>query len=272
MKYYAFLLISVWLVGSSFAQDAGEDSLRQAKIAKFDNWKWRISPYAWVPAIRGEISTPPEPTLPTQLPYPPPPRIDFKILFKDLRPYLKFLSVFTAEHRGDRFMAAVRFDALVLDAQPIFIVNPDFTTTLLDFAFYGVDVIGGYRWWRNDKFELDAMLGFRYIHFDIGAEATFLDTELAWRTKNSYYDPFVALRLHYKPHYRLEFSAYGDITPIPYDGNYSFQGILVASYLFNPHFFLAPGYRFVGHRRVDETTTYFDGNIHGLYVRIGFQF
>ncbi|MEM9327767.1 MAG: hypothetical protein AAGA85_19010 [Bacteroidota bacterium] len=255
---------------SAYAQGAEQDSLQQKRIEKFESWKWRISPYAWVPAIRGRVTTPS--VFPSQLPEPPPPFFDFKLLVKDLRSHLKFLSVISAEYRSDRFLFAGRFDALVIESQPVFILESLLDQTLVDFALYSADLFGGYRFLTDEKVHLDGLVGLRMLHLNVGVHTLVFGNEIGATQKKTYWDPVLGARLKYLPHYRWELIFYADITPIPLESNFSFQGVSVITYHFNPHFFLAPGYRFVGHRKTDDEVTYFDGNIRGFYLRIGFQF
>ncbi len=266
-------MLVVFFVSTSVAQEIEQDSARAAKVAKFGNWDWRISPYAWVPAIRGRISTPDillgQPAL---LPEPLPPFFDFKILLKDLRSHLKFLSVMTVEHRLSRFIISGRFDAIVIESQPVLIFENLLASTTMDFALYSADLVGGYRFVVHPKVDVSGLAGLRLLHFKVGLNTNPFGTKLSAERKKSYYDPFIATRIKYMPHYRWEFIAYADITPIPLEGNYSFQGISVFSYHFSPVFFLSPGYRFVAHRKTDPDVTYFDGNVRGFYLRIGFQF
>ncbi len=274
MKTYFSLLLVCLFVGSASAQKSKPDSLsvqqwRELKRTEYDQWHWRISPYGWLPSIYGSVATPEGPEI---LPEPPPSLIDFEILFRNLRTHIKFLSVLTGEYRYNRFIGAFRFDALVLAAQPLPNLEPIFGRTTLDFGLYGVDGLAGYRVVNDDKSNLDIMGGLRFVHIKVGVQTTIGGSPAVDEEKAPDLDPLVAVRWRYMPSYRWEIAIYGDITPIPFDGNWSFQSVAVANYFFNPRFFLAPGYRIVGYRRTDIETLYFDGEVRGPYLRIGFQF
>jgi len=157
-------------------------------------------------------------------------------------------------------------------ARPVLILEDLLSSTTLDFALYSADLAAGYRLVSQPNVNLDGFLGLRLLHLKTGINTTVFGVDVSGDRKKSYYDPFLAVRLKYKPYHRLELMTYLDITPIPLENNYSFQNVSVISYFFNPHFFLAPGYRFVAHRKTDPDVTYFDGNIRGFYLRIGFQF
>ncbi len=269
LKTLLSILLLLCLASATYSQDTEPDSARAAKIAKFNDWNWRISPYAWVPAIRGRVTTPP---MPVQLPEPPPPFFDFTILFKELRSHLKFLSVMSAEYRLNRFRVLGRFDAIVIESRPVLIFEDLLANTTMDFALYGADLTAGYNFVEHPKVEVVGYAGLRLIHFKVGINTNPYGTSISAQRTKSYFDPVIATKIIYKPHYRWEFVAWADITPIPLESNYSFQGIAVFSYHFSPVFFLAPGYRFVAHRKTDPDVTYFDGNVRGFYLRIGFQF
>ncbi len=256
-------LLSVPLMGQEVEVDSG-----QLRIEKFDAWKWRISPYAWIPAISGSISTP---TVPDQLPTPPPPIFDFTILIKDLRSHLKFLSVMSAEYHSGRFMVIGTFDALVIGAKPVLILE-NLIDANLDFGLYASDLTAGYRFLRRGKIQIDGMGGLRFLHIKAGLDVNVLGLTFYDEIKTTYFDPLIALRFHYLPHYRVEWTVVTDYTPIATKGTSSFQAISVITYQFSPHFFLSPGYRFVAHHKKDPEITYFDGNVRGFYLRIGFQF
>ena len=176
------------------------------------------------------------------------------------------------EFRVKRFVSQFNMASIVLEGEAVTPLDLVFQDITYQFSYVSGDIGAGYFFIKNPKLEVAAMLGFKYIYFDIGGASNILGQVPLDFTRDVFWtDPIIALRTKYMPHPRIEILAYGDTDGNVAGNDFNYQFIGVASYHVNKWFLVSIGYRLWG-IEVDQSEAIFNGQIRGAIVRLGFQF
>ncbi len=234
---------------------------------EFNDWNFRISPYFWFMGFKGTIYAPPQPSQAIE----PEEQIEIDIGFKDIQNHIKFALMLAGEYRGKNFSFQFNTSSLILETEAFTPLELILQDILVNLTFFSGDVSVGYRIIKNEKFELDGLLGMKYVYFKIGVGASFIGIIPIEGERNQFYgDPIIGAKIRYYPGKKWEIFAYGDVGFIL--GNersyQSFGGVL---YKFTPTFNMALSYRYWGLDAPQDEAIY-SGSVQGWLVKIGFQF
>jgi hypothetical protein len=267
---YAFIfqkfktvVISLILLGISFS------AIAQKKSREIDQWNFRISPYFWFIGFKGTIYKPPVPSLTPEL---QPPEYDIDISFKEIAAHLKFAIMAAGEYRHNRFVTQFNIASVILDGDAITPLDYILQDVFLHFGYVSGDLTAGHHFIFNDKLEIAAMAGFKYIYFDIkGSTSLVGKVDFAGERDFLWMEPIFATRIKYKPHKRIEIATYSDIGGWIFKDELSWQVIGTANYIVSKWFLVSLGYR-VWAVKVDADEALYNGRIKGFIIRLGFQF
>jgi hypothetical protein len=255
-----------------------DSAVQTVKDTTWNQWNIRLSPYAWLLGIKGQIAISPDPV---QLPIIPPPVeqlpsgysiYDIDLSFQEVRNSLKFALMLSGQYRGDRFVTQFNVSCFVLESNAIAPFDYIFQNNTLRVAYAGGDLGAGYRIIRNEKFEFDILLGLKFVYSKLGLTSDILGQEpISVGADRLWTDPVIATNFAYRPHKRIELMAYGDIGSTLLNENFTYQ------FTFNAHFNITRLlYISVGYRKyyVDFSAreAFFSGSLQGMIVKIGFQF
>ena len=253
-----------------FAQLPDLQAQDQYKLdSAWNNWKFRISPYFWLIGFKGTIYRPPQPT---QLPNPPPPKYDIDVGFKDIRNSIKFALMLSGQYRNKHIITQFNLSSLILESEAITPKELLLQNNIINLTYFGGDFGFGYRAYVRSKFEVDALLGLKFIYFKIGLSTNLVgNVPIQGERSKLYIDPVIGTNLIYRPHPKVEFVCYADIGPQITDNVKSYQVALSTNYFFTKTFSISTGYRFY-HVDFPKDEAIFIGNIKGWIMRLGFQF
>lgn len=175
----------------------------------WNDWNFRISPYIWYIGFKGTLYRPPQPS---NMPEPPPPEYEIDVSFKDIRHSIKFIAMLSGKYRGKKVVAMFNFSSLILESEVITPGELLFQDVILNLNFFAGDLDVGYRFIRKEKIQLDGLVGLKFIYFKIGGSSkVFGKIPLEGARDHLLLDPVIGLNAIYRPHKRIELSAYGDI-------------------------------------------------------------
>lgn len=267
MRQGAYLLSIMILAFSLLSTNARA----QEKTDRFNQWNFRISPYFWFVGFKGTIYRPPAPPVPSQLTEPRPP-YEIDVSFRDISSNIKFAFMGAGEFRVKRFVTQFNLASIVLEGEAITPLDLVFQDVTYRFAYLSGDLGAGYFFIKNDKIELAALLGLKYIYFDIGGHVSLVGKVPLDGSRSAFWtDPILGFRTKYMPHPRVEIVAYGDTDGNVAGDDFNYQFIGVASYVVSPWFLVSVGYRLWG-LEVKQSEALYNGQVSGALVRLGFQF
>jgi len=266
------------VMGQSDSISNSDSTDYTVKDTTWNQWNFRLSPYAWLLGIKGQIAITPDPV---QLPELPPPIetlpsgysiYDIDLSFQDVRHSLKFILMLSGQYRGDRFVTQFNLSSFVIESDALAPFDYVFQNSSLRVAYAGGDLGAGYRIIRNKKFEFDILLGLKFVYSKVG-----LDTEIVGQAPISvvadklWTDPVIGTNFAFRPHKRIELMAYGDIGSTLLNENLTYQFIFNAHFNITRLFYISAGYRkyyvdFSAHE------AFFSGSLQGMIVIIGLQF
>ena len=208
---------------------------RQQLDSTWNDWNFRISPFFWYMGFKGTIYRPPQPT---QMPQPPPPKYDIDVGFKDIRSSIKFALMLAGQYRNKHVVTQFNFSSLILESEAITPLELVLTDNIVNLKYFGGDLGLGYRFVKNPKFEFDALLGLKFVYFDIGLSSKAVGIPIDYERSKGWVDSFLGTNIKYMPHPRIELTGYADFGPPLADDINSYQFIAGASYLFSKTFFV----------------------------------
>ena len=251
------------LLGISFSANA------QKKSREIDQWDFRISPYFWFVGLKGTIYKPPVPALTPEL---QPPEYEIDISFKEVAAHLKFAIMAAGEYRHKRFVTQFNIASVILDGDAVTPLDFILQDVYLHFGYVSGDLTAGHHFVYNDKLEIAAMAGLKYIYFDIKGSTNLAgQIEFTGERDFLWMDPVFATRIKYKPHKRIELATYSDIGGFILGNDLNYQFIGTANYIVSKWFLVSLGYRIWG-VKVNEDEALYNGRISGMVIRVGFQF
>jgi hypothetical protein len=233
------------------------------------NWHFRISPYFWFIGLQGTIYRPPAPTL---TPEPPPPEHEIDIGFKELSSSIKYAMMLAGEFRTKNTTTIFNYSGLILEGDVVTPLDLIFQNVRIRLNYQAGDLSTGYRFVKSDKWEVDGLVGVKFIYFGIEGK-TDLVGNIPFEGNRSKFlaAPIIGARIIYSPIRKLEIMTYGDIGGFLDETENNNQFIGAATYFFTDTFFSSIGYRY-WHLEVDKSEAIYDGVVKGWLVRIGFQF
>jgi hypothetical protein len=247
-----------------FGQNQMEpDSLR------WNDWNFRISPYAWLIGFQGELYRPPSSSL---LPEPPPPQYDIDIGFRDIRNSIKFIMMLGGQFRGKNWVAQFNSSSLIIESEVITPADLLLQDNIIRLTYWGGDFEVGYRLIKGQEFEMDALVGLKFVHFGLNLRSRIggnLDVQGA-RSK-AWTDPALGFNFRYNPNRKISFTSYADVSIPAIGTDNSLQFIGVAQYHFTRTFYTSIGYRYYN-VEIPEEEAIFNGSLKGLILHMGFQF
>ena len=261
---FYILIFSFVLSGTtSIAQE------KQKTDSTWNNWNFRISPYFWYIGFKGTIYKPPVPTI---LPIPPPPEYEIDVSFLDIRNSIKFALMLAGQYRSEHIVAQFNLSSLVLESEAITPFDYLLQDNIINLTYVAGDVDVGYRILKNPKFELDGLLGLKFIYFKIGLSTKLLGEVPAEGARDRLWlDPVIGTNLRYRPHRKIEFVGYADFGPAFPDNVITYQVVGSAKYLFTKTFHVSLGYRLYSVKFQKENAIY-NGQVKGWLMKVGFQF
>jgi hypothetical protein len=245
-------------------------AIAQEKSPALNEWNFRISPFFWFIGFNGTIYRPP---VPSNLPHiEPPPTYDIDISFQEVAAHLKFAIMAAGEYRHNRFVTQFDITSVILDGDAVSPLDFILQDVYLHFGYVSGDLTAGHHFIMNDKLEIAAMGGFKYIYFDIKGSTSLIDkVEFTGERDFLWLDPVFATRIKYKPHKRVEIATYSDIGGFISGKDLNYQVIGSANYIVSKWFLVSLGYRLWG-IKVEADEALYNGQIKGFIVRVGFQF
>lgn len=241
----------------------------QSKDSTWNEWQFRISPYFWLIGFKGTIYRPPQPT---QLPIPPPPKHEIDVSFQDIRHSIKFAAMLAGRYRGKHIITQFNFASLILESEAITPFELILQDIILKLIYFSGDLAVGYRFIRTNKFELDGLVGLKFIYFKIGGRSKVLGKiPLEGERDHLWMDPVLGVNILYRPHKRIELGGYADYGGPLTGSRVSYQAVTGGTYHVSRLFHISLGYRIWGvEHGVQEAI--FNGHVKGWLVRFGFQF
>lgn len=234
----------------------------------WNDWNFRISPYIWYIGFKGTIYRPPQPS---NMPEPPPPKFEIDVSFKDIRHSIKFIAMLSGKYRGKKVVTMFNFSSLILESEVITPSELLFQDVILNLSFFAGDLDVGYRFIRKDKIQLDGLIGLKFIYFKIGGRSKILGhIPLEGERDHLLMDPVIGLNAIYRPHKRIELTAYGDFGAGLAGPDISYQAITGVRYLITRTFNMSLGYRIWGIKH-DVSEAIFNGHVKGWIMKFGFQ-
>ena len=255
-----------------------QDSLAiKNKIDKYNEWNFRLSPYAWFINIKGEVVTPyvppvsPEPPPPSQHPEEEP-KYSIDLSFKDLRSSIKFASMLSGKYRNKHILIQLNFSSVIMEGSGITPFDLLIQNTEMKLWYYSGDLGIGYRFIQNPKFELDGIIGSKFLYSKVRLTTEILGKKVFEGERDKFwYNPFVGISVFYYPIKRLELGLYADIGSRFKAGDITSQFWCAVSGMITKWFYLSLDYRyyFVDVPKEEAVLT---GNVRGVVFKIGFQF
>ena len=231
-----------------------------------NSWNFRIGPYFWFTGFSGEIIRPPVPSI---MPVPPPKK-EIDVGFKDVSNSIKFAAMLTGQFRTRQVVAQFNFTSLILESEAFAPEELILVDNKLKLSYFSGDFGAGYRILKDGKFDLDALVGLKFLYFKVGASTNLLDTiPITGERDYLWVDPVLGLNFKYRPHPRIELVSYYDIGPLVSDFTWQFMGGVNCN--ISKHFFASLGYRHLFLEAPKEKAIYI-GHIKGLMLRLGVQF
>ncbi len=219
--------------------------------------------------FKGTIYRPPAPTL---TPEPPPPEYEIDIGFKELSSSIKYAMMLAGEYRTKYIVTIFNYSGLILEGDAITPMGLILQNVRVRLNYQAGDLSAGYRFVKSDKWEVDGLVGLKFIYFGIEGK-TDLAGNIPFEGDRSMFlaAPIVGTRIIYSPIRKLEIMTYTDIGGFFNESEINNQFIGGISYFFTDTFFTSIGYRY-WHLKVDKSEAIYNGTVKGWLVRIGFQF
>lgn len=273
------VLALILLMGISQPLMAQTDSIPpEMKDSTWHDWTFRVAPYVWVLGINGQIAIQPDPD---QLPILPPPPAQlpngWMIYDIDLSPQevlnsLKFAIMLAGRYRHDWFITQFNISSLVLESNVVPPFDFLFKNNTLKFAYAGGDLAAGYRAVRKRKFEMDLMLGLKFVYTKVSLTTELVGQKpLSGEVSKLWVDPVLAVNIGYRPFRWLEFVGNGDVGPAIYNSELTYQFSASANFMITKHFYMSGGYRSYYISAPAKEAT-FKGTLSGFLIKFGFQF
>ena len=268
-RYYKIIIFYIFIYSFLLSGTLTFAQEKQKTDSTWNNWNFRISPFFWYIGFKGTIYKPPEPTL---TPIPPPPKYEIDVGFKDIKNSIKFALMLAGQYKNEHIVAQFNLSSLILESEAITPWELLLEDNIINLTYFAGDVGVGYRVIKNPKFELDALLGMKFIYFKIGLKTNLSGiVPIEGERDRLWIDPVVGINVKYIPHRKIEFAGYADIGPAFPDNIYDYQAMLGASYLFTKTFHMSLGYR-AYHIEFPTDEAIFNGTIKGWIMKAGFQF
>jgi len=245
---------------------------------KYDEWNFRLSPYGWFVNIKGEIVTPQVPSEPSPTPPPPSnipeeePKYSIDLSFKDIRSSIKFASMLSGKYRNKHIVVQLNSSTIILEGSGITPFDLLVQNTVMKIWYYSGDLGLGYRFINNPKFELDGVLGSKFLYTKVRLTTKFLGKkDIEVERDKFWYNPVLGVNIFYRPIKRLELGFYWDIGTRFTADDLSSQFWFVVNGMITNWFYLSLGYRyyFVDIPKKEAVLT---GNVRGVIFKLGFQF
>ena len=258
------LILTVFLVCSanSLIAQGETDTIPTETVRR----KLRLGPFFWFVNLKGTLYKPPAPST---LPEPPPPKFDIDLSFKDISSNLKFALMFYSEYRAQKTTFRTSLSTIMLEGQALTPGDLILQDVKYKFTYFAGEVSAGRTILKKDKLRLDALAGFKWVHFAIagstkaGGNIPFEGNRAKW-----WFDPMIGTDILYEPFKRLEVHFYGDVGGF-LESRVTYQFLGEIDYYFNPWLYLSLGYRH-WHLKVTPEDAIFNGQITGATIRLGF--
>lgn len=233
----------------------------------WNDWNYRVGAYFWFVGMKGEIIRPPAPSLLPILPE----KKEIDIKFKDIQNNIKFAAMLTGAYKTDNFIAQFNFTSLVLESEALTPLELILQDNIINLTFISGDLGVGYRIIKRPKFELDGLIGTKYIYFKVGASSKVLGKiEISGEREKFWFDPVLGANILYRPHPRIEIAGFGDFGPYIWD-DFTFQYFTYVNFIINKNIFTTLGYRYYYANFPKENAIY-NGSFRGAFIRVGAQF
>lgn len=260
------LLACLLFFGASGQECMGKE--KQKNDSTWTDWNFRISPFFWYIGFQGTIYRPPVPSN-----YPePPPKYEIDVGFRDIVSSIKFALMLAGQYKGEHVVAQFNFSSLILESEAITPLELVLQNNIINLNYFGGDLGIGYRAVKKPRFELEPILGLKFIYFKIGLSSTVIgNIDVEGARSRFWVDPVVGTNLLYRPGRKIEFSGYADVGPALLTNVLSYQAMAGINYHFTKTFMITLGYRYYAVEfPTDEAI--FNGNFKGWITRLGFQF
>lgn len=246
-----------------------QDSIPEPKTVEYyTDYNFKVSPFLWFLGLKGEILAPP---IPTNLPEPPPPRYDVDLRFSDLSSSIRFITMMGLDYQAEHFIIRANVTSLILEGEAITPFQLVIEGIDYRFTYLTSEITGGYRILKNPKLDLDVMLGVRMLYTKIKGRTDIAEVTFEGERQVFWWDPILGFQVKYRPHHRVELSAYTDFGPIRNVDSYQIQA--QATYHLTKTFSMALGYRnYYINSEAEEKETIYKGRVYGPFARLGFQF
>jgi len=248
---------------------ASSPGISQSKSPTLEEWNFRISPYFWFLSFKGTIY---RPLVPVQTPELEKNEYEIDLSFKEVAAHLKFAVMAAGEYRHNRFVTQFNVASVILDGEGVTPLDYVIQDIYLHFGYVSGDLTAGHHFIMNEKFELAAMGGLKYIHFDIKGSASLLGKiDFSGERNFLWMDPIFGFRFKYKPYKRLEIATYSDIGGFLIGDELNYQMIGTVNYIVSKWFLVSLGYRHWA-LDVNKGEAIYNGTVSGAIIRLGFQF
>jgi len=232
-----------------------------------ERWRFRITPYLWVPGVEGTLGIGDVQT-----------DIDQSVgdVFQTVLDDLKFAAMVDFEARKDKFIVMANVDYLNLGgsySQAPITVNYD-----IDLLIVGMNL--GWRFAdlpvnADSRFSVDGLVGFRYSYLDMSLSAfdSSAGASAAVESNQWWIDPVIGARLQLRLGDRWRFAVRGDVGGVggSHSSDLTWQTVLMAGYQFNDVFLLGVGWRWLSYD-YDATDFVFDVTMSGPFIAFSFEF
>lgn len=220
------------------ALHAGVPAMPDAVLTPVESkWSFRIAPYAWVPAIDGDIAISPlsstvDVSLADTLDF-----LDIAFMMTGEASYGKW-SLNTDFIYGEFSHDVPRAD--LIGAQTLLQIDVDFTQLVVSQTL-------GYRVIESENHRMDVLAGARFTSYDTTLTGRFdVGSDLVRGAETTWIDPIIGLRGQHEMGGVFFCRYYADIGGFGVSSDFVWQAFAGAGYRINPNINVALGYRGMG--------------------------
>ena len=224
-----------------------------------DKWNFEITPFLWLPAIGGEVSS-------ARL------SEDYNIPAIDLLSNLKMAFMINGEVSKGKFFLAPSYMYTKLGSEEVLWTSTNGEKSIVaipDLKLNIVEVISGARFRVNDFLIFDPFVGFRYTNYNISASVEGIADTNSFNEKTDFWDPVLGFQMHYYPHPRVPIILKMDVGGFGVGSVFSWSTSINSGYTLSPSFDLLAGISAIGSNYETENAL---GNTIGLnMIMYGFD-
>lgn len=224
-----------------------------------DKWNVEITPFLWLPAISGEVTSP---------------RLseDYNIPAIDILSDLKMAFMISGEVSKGKFFLASSYMYTKLGTEEVLWSSDESeknVAVIPDLKMNILEVIAGGRFRVNDFLIFDPFVGFRYTNYHVYGSVQKITDTTSFDEKTDFWDPVLGVQMHYFPHPRVPIIVKLDVGGFGVGTVFSWTAAINSGYTLSPSFDLLAGISSYGSNYESENAL---GNTVGMnMIMYGFD-